>query len=190
MASGSTRGAVQVAVVASDLDDLAAKLPRAQAHQAGEGVVVAAGQPGQIAFLFPGQGSQSPGMLADLFVAFPRLRRHLGPLGQLAPVMFPPAAFNREEAERQRAAITDTRVAQPTLGVADLAMHELLATFGVRPDLAGGHSYGELVALAAAGAVDHDALVAISGQRADAILAAAGDDPGSASPTTTPPPRS
>jgi acyl transferase domain-containing protein/NAD(P)H-dependent flavin oxidoreductase YrpB (nitropropane dioxygenase family)/NAD(P)-dependent dehydrogenase (short-subunit alcohol dehydrogenase family) len=178
MASGSTRGAVQVAVVASDLDDLAAKLPRAQAHQAGEGVVVAAGQPGQIAFLFPGQGSQSPGMLADLFVAFPRLRRHLGPLGQLAPVMFPPAAFNREEAERQRAAITDTRVAQPTLGVADLAMHELLATFGVRPDLAGGHSYGELVALAAAGAVDHDALVAISGQRADAILAAAGDDPG------------
>ncbi|MDQ6617467.1 MAG: SDR family NAD(P)-dependent oxidoreductase, partial [Actinomycetota bacterium] len=144
---------------------------------------------GQVAFLFPGQGSQSPGMLADLFVAFPRLRRHLDQLGDLAPIMFPPAAFTREETERQRAAITDTRVAQPTLGVAGLAMHELLGTLGVRPDLVGGHSYGELVALVAAGALDADQLVALSTARGAAILAAVGaggEDPGTMAAVSAP----
>ncbi|MDQ1399704.1 MAG: hypothetical protein QOK20_1636 [Acidimicrobiaceae bacterium] len=177
MAGG--RGPVQLTLVARDLDDLAAKLRPARAFAAAAGVFPAGNEEtGKVAFLFPGQGSQSPGMLADLFVAFPRLRRHLEGLGDLAPVMFPPAAFSREDVEHQRAAITDTRVAQPTLGVAGLAMHELLGTLGVRPDLAGGHSYGELVALAAAGALDGEELVAISTARAEAILAAMGDDPG------------
>ncbi len=218
--AGAPSAPVQVALVATDLDDLAAKLPQARAFNTAPGVFAAAtndgtrelGQPGRIAFLFPGQGSQSPGMLADLFVAFPRLRRHLDSLGDLAPAMFPPAAFTRSDVERQRAAITDTRVAQPTLGVAGLAVHELLATVGVHPDLAGGHSYGELVALAAAGALDASELVALSQARAAAILRAAGDDQGTmaavsasieavraalgsrrrpwSSPTTTPPTRS
>jgi acyl transferase domain-containing protein/NAD(P)H-dependent flavin oxidoreductase YrpB (nitropropane dioxygenase family) len=181
--SGRPSGtAVQVAVVAADLDDLAAKLPQAQSFSAGGGVFVAAtgAERGRVAFLFPGQGSQYPGMLADLFIAFPRLRRLLEPLADrdLVPVMFPPAAFGRDDADAQRAALTDTRAAQPTLGVAGLAVHELLSNLGIRPDLAGGHSYGELVALAVAGALDPADLVAVSAARAAAILAAAGDDPG------------
>jgi acyl transferase domain-containing protein/NAD(P)H-dependent flavin oxidoreductase YrpB (nitropropane dioxygenase family)/NAD(P)-dependent dehydrogenase (short-subunit alcohol dehydrogenase family) len=187
--AGDGRGPVQLALVATDLDDLATKLPAAAASLTTNDFPTTPGVfpattaardagPGRIAFLFPGQGSQSPGMLADLFVAFPRLRRHLDHLGELAPVMFPPAAFTREETNRQRAALTDTRVAQPALGVAGLAVHELLATLGVHPDVAGGHSYGELVALAAAGALDHDQLVAISAARGAAIVAATGTDPG------------
>ncbi|MDQ1393851.1 MAG: hypothetical protein QOF30_2828, partial [Acidimicrobiaceae bacterium] len=182
-----TRGPVQAALVATDLDDLATKLGHARSFHAAPGVFLASNQEtGKVAFLFPGQGSQSPGMLADLFVAFPRLRRHLEALGDLAPIMFPPAAFSRAETERQRAAITDTRVAQPTLGVAGLAMHGLLGTLGVHPDLAGGHSYGELVALSAAGALDRDELVALSAARADAILAAAGDDAGTMAAVSAP----
>ncbi len=175
------RGPVQVALVATDLDDLRTKLVAARAAEATPGVfprTATADASPCVAFLFPGQGSQSPGMLADLFVAFPRLRRHVDHLGELASVMFPPAAFTRDETTRQRAALTDTRLAQPALGVAGLAMHELLATVGVHPDLAGGHSYGELVALAAAGSLDHDQLVAISAARGAAIVAATGADPG------------
>jgi malonyl CoA-acyl carrier protein transacylase/NAD(P)-dependent dehydrogenase (short-subunit alcohol dehydrogenase family) len=143
-----------------------------------------AGATGQIAFLFPGQGSQRPGMLADLFVAFPRLQRFLELGGQWASTMFPPTAFEKQEAARQRAALTDTRVAQPALGIAGLAMHELLTSLGVQPDHLGGHSYGELVALAAAGAVGAGELLKLSEARGQAILAAAGSDPGTMAAVT------
>ncbi|MBW8484788.1 type I polyketide synthase [Actinomadura parmotrematis] len=184
----ATGGApVQVAIVADDVDDLAAKAEAARSFTAGPGVFVASpDEAGQVAFLYPGQGSQRPGMLADLFVAFPRLQRLLRLAGgAYAPVMFPPAAFGRAEADRQRAAVTDTRAAQPALGIAGLAVHRLLTELGVRPDLAAGHSYGELVALCAAGVFGEDDLVALSAARAEAILGAAAargdshEDPGS-----------
>ncbi|MCM3925323.1 acyltransferase domain-containing protein, partial [Frankia sp. AiPs1] len=174
-------GPVQVAFVADDLDGLPAAIEAARTFTADPraGVFVRDdAEPGATAFLFPGQGSQRPGMLADLFVAFPRLRAVLDLAPQWADTMFPPAAFTREQKAEQVAAITDTRAAQPTLGLAGLAMHELLTGFGVRPDHVGGHSYGELVALCAAGALDRADLVGLSEARAAAILAAAGDDPG------------
>ncbi|MGH3771632.1 MAG: SDR family NAD(P)-dependent oxidoreductase, partial [Pseudonocardiaceae bacterium] len=176
---GGTR--VWAAVVAEDLDDLASKVTQARDNAAADGVFVAPenGQTaGQVAFLFPGQGSQRPGMLAELFVAFPLLRRFLELGERWAGAMFPPATFSKEESARARAALTDTRVAQPALGIAGLAMHELLTSLGVQPDHLGGHSYGELVALAAAGALDPAELLELSEARGQAILTAAGADPG------------
>jgi acyl transferase domain-containing protein/NAD(P)H-dependent flavin oxidoreductase YrpB (nitropropane dioxygenase family)/NADP-dependent 3-hydroxy acid dehydrogenase YdfG len=179
-------GPVQVAVVASDLDDLRGKLARARGFERDpRGVFVTdapqAGDPAAVAFLFPGQGSQRPGMLADLFVAFPPLQRWLRLGERWLDRLYPGAAFSPDEEKEQQAAVTDTRVAQPTLGMADRAMADLLLRCGVRPALAGGHSYGELVALALAGALPDDELLALSEARAEAILAAAaatGGDPG------------
>ncbi|ORT55774.1 type I polyketide synthase [Streptomyces sp. CB03238] len=171
---------VQVAIVATDLDDLAAKLDRAGEFAPGDGVYVRGEDAsGQVAFLFPGQGSQRPGMLSDLFIAFPRLRTLLYDADpRTVAAMFPPAAFTAADRDAQRAAITDTRIAQPALGLAGSAAHLLLTSLGVRPDCTAGHSYGELVALRAAGAYDTATLLRLSTRRAEAILTAAGNDPG------------
>lgn len=182
----------RVAVVATDVDDLVGKLRRVSAdpaeHDPARGIHRAGpddpqGGPGdsKVAFLFPGQGSQRTGMLADLFVTFPELRPYLE-LGRAhADTLYPPAAFDDAERDRQQAALTDTRVAQPALGVAGLAAHAVLTAAGVRPDMAAGHSYGELVALCAAGALSPETLLDLSAERATAILEAAGSaggDPG------------
>jgi acyl transferase domain-containing protein/NAD(P)H-dependent flavin oxidoreductase YrpB (nitropropane dioxygenase family) len=178
------RGPVWIAVVADSIEDLRAKLDGAKAGTPDRrGVYVArdgaAGEKGAVAFLCPGQGSQRPGMLADLFIAFPRLHRLLALGEKFARRMYPPASFTREDRAAHAAALTDTRVAQPALGIADLAVAELLQSLGVRPDLAGGHSYGELAALCLAGAIGEADLLALSEARGEHILEAAGADPGS-----------
>src|SRR5437763_8254937 len=186
----ATRGTapVQVALVADSLDDLARKLPVArQLRSDAQLGIFAAGSSsgGPVAFLFPGQGSQRPGLLADVFVAFPRLQRHLrGAAAPYAATMFPPASFTPEGLAAQREAITDTRVAQPVMGIADSAIADLLGWLGVRPDMAGGHSYGEIVALASAGALRKEDLLVLGQHRAAVILAAAGDDPGAMAAVT------
>ncbi|MCF2530953.1 type I polyketide synthase [Yinghuangia soli] len=188
---------VQVALVAADLEDLRVKLARARDgvddpagevfHRRPAGAGADRAAPGQVAFLYPGQGSQRPGMLADLFVAFPGLRDVLGEaLPATVEAMFPPAAFTAADREAAHTRITDTRTAQPALGVAEVAMTRLLAKLGVRPDLAAGHSYGELAALWAAGAYDSATLLRLSSARAAAILGAAGTDPGAMAAVAAP----
>ncbi|NKI42682.1 type I polyketide synthase [Streptomyces physcomitrii] len=177
---------VRIAVVARDLDALPELLRRAAggAHAPAEGIHTAGAveeevRAGEVAFLFPGQGSQRPGMLAELFVAFPELHSHLHRGARWADLLFPPAALDAESRARQQERVTDTAVAQPALGITALAATELLASLGVRPAMAGGHSYGELAALAAAGSFDAEELLAASAARAEAILGRVpAEDPG------------
>ncbi|WP_263170251.1 type I polyketide synthase [Streptomyces sp. SCSIO ZS0520] len=177
---------VRIAVVARELDALPELLRRAAegVHAPAEGIHAAHAveeevRTGEVAFLFPGQGSQRPGMLAELFVAFPELHSHLHRGARWADLLFPPAALDADSRARQQERVTDTAVAQPALGITALAATELLASLGVRPAMAGGHSYGELAALAAAGSFDPEELLAASAARAEAILGRVpAEDPG------------
>ena len=176
-------GPVQLAIVAESIEDLRGKLARAKRGEIDRKGVFATGgvsilSGGKVAFACPGQGSQKVGMLGELFVAFPRLHHHLATGRRWAPLVFPPRAFTREERARQAEALTDTRVAQPALGMVDLAVAELMQALGVTPDMLCGHSYGELAALGIAGVFDERELLALSAARGELILTAAGEDPG------------
>lgn len=177
------------AIVATSLDDLRAKISVALEGRATDGVYCVAPLGGDIAFLFPGQGSQRPRMLAELFVCFPELRDLLELGTEWFDRMYPGAAFTPEERGAQQRSVTDTRVAQPALGIANLAMARLLEGVGVRPAMAAGHSYGELVALAVAGALDAQTLIRLSSARARCILEAAQGEPGTMAAVSASPER-
>jgi malonyl CoA-acyl carrier protein transacylase len=130
----------------------------------------------KVAFLFPGQGAQSPGMLRELAVVFPEVRDAFEEFDQavrahggaaIGPLVFPPPLFDEAAKREAQQALLQTDVAQPALGAACVGMLRLLRGLGCEPDLVAGHSFGELVALHTAGvlsALDLAELALVRGQ--------------------------
>jgi acyl transferase domain-containing protein/NAD(P)-dependent dehydrogenase (short-subunit alcohol dehydrogenase family)/NAD(P)H-dependent flavin oxidoreductase YrpB (nitropropane dioxygenase family)/acyl carrier protein len=153
------------------------------------GIYLSSKQPaaGKVAFLFPGQGSQYPNMMAQLAIRFTEVRESFevadqvlqGRLAEpLSAYVFPPPTFTPEEEASRRQALTQTQVAQPALGAASLGLLHLLENLGVRADMAAGHSYGEYVALYSAGVFNEEQLYRLSQARGQFIVDTAGEDLG------------
>ena len=123
------------------------------------------------AFVFPGQGSQFPGMCKDLYDAHVEARemcqaanRLLG--FSLTEVMFEGAADD----------LRQTKVTQPAVFLHSVVAQRLMTI--ERPDMVAGHSLGEFSALVACGALRfEDALLLVSA-RAQAMQAACEANPG------------
>ena len=117
----------------------------------------------QLAFVFPGQGSQSLGMLAELSARHPSLRETFVEASEGAGADLWTLSQAGPEALLNR-----TEYTQPALLAAGVAVWRLWESEGgPRPALLAGHSLGEYSALVAAGALSlHDAahLVRIRGQ--------------------------
>ncbi|TNE90021.1 MAG: acyltransferase domain-containing protein [Deltaproteobacteria bacterium] len=141
-------------------------------------VTYATPEAARLAVLFPGQGSQYPDMARSALVRHPAARatvdradaalRNAGRPG-LAARIYPPSAFSPAESKAQRTALTATEWAQPAIGAISMALWNTLSAYGVTAEAFAGHSYGELVALAAAGAYDEDTLWTLSRVRGEAM---------------------
>lgn len=169
---------IQLSIVADSAEDLLLKLDLALSGVASNGVYITQQLEGKVAFLFPGQGSQRVNMARDLFVTFPAMRRLLKDKPHYEQLLFPSAVFDEAAQKQQRSSIKDTRLAQPLLGIVDLAIATFLQALGIAPDMLAGHSYGELPALCFAGVFEESELVPLSEKRAAAILDAVGADKG------------
>jgi [acyl-carrier-protein] S-malonyltransferase len=107
-----------------------------------------------LAFTFPGQGSQAPGMGRDLAAAFPAAREVFEEVDETLKQKLSKLMFEGPAEE-----LTLTANAQPALMAVSLAVLRVLQAEG-KLDLAGrvalvaGHSLGEYSALAAAGTFD------------------------------------
>ncbi|MBA3486949.1 MAG: ACP S-malonyltransferase [Lysobacter sp.] len=117
----------------------------------------------QLAFVFPGQGSQSMGMLAGLADAYPQVRATFQAASEGAGVDLWSVSQAGPEEELNR-----TEITQPALLAAGVAVWRVWqAIGGPMPTLLAGHSLGEYSALVAGGALSlHDGarLVRLRGQ--------------------------
>ena len=149
----------RAAIVASDIQSAISALttPKLPTHHQ----AVARSNSPSVTFLFPGQGSQRPGMAADLYAAdqtsADRIRQackqvaEIGGPDDLLELLTIPS--ETPETSRRMAR---TEIAQPALFIHEFALASWLIDNGISPVALAGHSIGEYVAACIGGVMSFD----------------------------------
>ncbi|HKY90661.1 MAG TPA: type I polyketide synthase, partial [Nevskiaceae bacterium] len=168
-AAPHTAGRHRLAIVCESAADLVKKLEGAaekiaradvKPYKTRNGVMYGAGPaPGKLCILFPGEGSQYPGMLADLCLRFPQVRdwfdfieenaRARGSRSR-AEILFPaPTVLDDAAKKALEDALYEMDIGAESVFAASLGLQALFDDLDVKPDAMLGHSTGENTALTA-----------------------------------------
>jgi [acyl-carrier-protein] S-malonyltransferase len=109
---------------------------------------------GKLAFLFPGQASQYPGMGRDLAEKFPESKAVFDEADAALGFSVSKLCFEGSEE-----ALKQTENTQPAILTVSTAAYRALERQGITPDFVAGHSLGEYSALVAAGALEFSTAV-------------------------------
>ncbi|MEK7722005.1 MAG: acyltransferase domain-containing protein, partial [Elusimicrobiota bacterium] len=141
----------------------------------------------KVGLLFPGQGSQYVDMMRDLAAKYAIVQATFNEADvilekmtglRLTEVLWSRPGESREDLTKREDAIKQTQLTQPAMLTADIAMYRLFKEFGIKPDMAIGHSLGEYAAATAAGIFTfEDGLRAVT-SRAREMSAVKVTDPG------------
>lgn len=123
------------------------------------------------AYVFPGQGSQFPGMAKDLYESDPVAREMLEKANEILGFRITDIMFDGTAED-----LKQTRVTQPAIFLHSVVLAKCLPDF--KPDMVAGHSLGEFSALVAAGAMDFEEGLRLVSIRAQAMQKACETNPG------------
>lgn len=106
---------------------------------------------GKIAFVFPGQGSQTVGMAKELAGKFPEVMAYFTKADEVLNDDLSQTIF-----EGPQEKLTLTVNAQPALLTTSIAILDLFKKSGIQADYVAGHSLGEYTSLVAAGTLSFE----------------------------------
>ncbi len=143
---------------------------------------------GKLGVLFPGQGAQYIDMMRDLACRFPSMQQVLAdvdkafaqcdderPRQSLTNLIYPLPSYSEEARREDELRLRQTQNAQPAIGAVSIGALKILNYFGVEPEAAAGHSYGEITALCASRCFDTEALYLLSRLRGRLMAEGEGD---------------
>ncbi|MFE9994047.1 type I polyketide synthase [Streptomyces avermitilis] len=157
-------------LLAADREDVAAGLARLADGTPGADLVRGTVSPGALAFVFTGQGSQRPGMTAELYRTSPEYAAALDEVcASLDPWLRRPLrdVLFAAEGSDEAALLDRTEFTQPALFAVEVALFRYAEHCGLTPRFLLGHSVGELAAAHVAGVLslaDACTLVAARGR--------------------------
>ncbi|QFY11927.1 SDR family NAD(P)-dependent oxidoreductase [Nonomuraea phyllanthi] len=172
--AGRSAMAHRAVVVAAEREELLAGLDAVAAGESHPSVVSGVAAAGGVVLLFPGQGSQWPGMAVELLESSKEFRASVERCDR---VLGPLTGWTASDVLRQAGGAPElegSEVVQPVLWAVMVALAEVWAAAGVTPDVVVGQSQGEIAAACVAGVLSLEDAARIVVVRSRSLTALAG----------------